>query len=91
MGEQLCTAGEVELCYETFGDPADPALLLTMGLATQMLGWHDDLCAELADRGFFVIRYDNRDVGRSQRMTGRVPSTFELLRRDARAAMSASV
>jgi len=86
MGEQLCTAGEVELCYETFGDPADPALLLTMGLATQMLGWHDDLCAELADRGFFVIRYDNRDVGRSQRMTGRVPSTFELLRRDARAA-----
>jgi len=86
MGEQLCTAGEVELCYETFGDPACPALLLTMGLATQMLGWHDDLCAELADRRFFVIRYDNRDVGRSQRMTGRVPSTFELLRRDARAA-----
>ena len=86
MGEQLCTAGEVELCYETFGDPADPALLLTMGLATQMLGWHEDLCAELADRGFFVIRYDNRDVGRSQRMTGRVPSTFELLRRDTRAA-----
>jgi pimeloyl-ACP methyl ester carboxylesterase len=86
MPEQLCTVGEVELCYETFGDPADPALLLTMGLATQMLGWHEDLCAELAGRGFFVFRYDNRDVGRSQRMSGRVPSTLQLLRRDKRAA-----
>ena len=86
MGEQLCTIGDVELCYETFGDPADPALLLTMGLATQMLGWHEDLCAELAGRGFFVIRYDNRDVGRSQRMDGSVPTTLQLLLRDKRAA-----
>jgi pimeloyl-ACP methyl ester carboxylesterase len=87
MAEQLCTlANGHEVCYETFGDPSDPALLLMMGLATQMLGWHEDFCAELADRGFHVIRYDNRDVGRSQRMTGRVPSVFELLRRDKRAA-----
>ena len=87
MSEQLCTiGGDVELCYETFGDPSAPALLLTMGLATQMLGWHEDLCAELAGRGFFVIRYDNRDVGRSQRMNGSAPSVFQLLRRDRRAA-----
>ena len=87
MTEQLCTLGPGhELCYETFGDPADPALLLTMGLATQMLGWHDDFCAELAARGFHVIRYDNRDVGRSQRMDGPAPSLIELLRRDKRAA-----
>lgn len=87
MAEQTCTLGSgIELCYETFGDPEAPALLLTMGLATQMLGWHEDLCAELADRGFHVIRFDNRDVGRSQRMDGPVPSLLQLLRRDRRAA-----
>lgn len=83
----MCTvSGDVELCFETFGDPEAPALLLTMGLATQMLGWHEDLCAALADRGFHVIRFDNRDVGRSQRMEGAVPSLRQLLLRDKRAA-----
>jgi pimeloyl-ACP methyl ester carboxylesterase len=87
MPEQLCTVGDgVELCYETFGDPEAPAMLLTMGLATQMLGWHEDFCAELAGRGFHVIRFDNRDCGRSQRMDGSVPSIVQLLRRDRRAA-----
>ena len=41
MAEQFCTVNDVELFYETFGDPADPAMLLIMGLATQMVGWHD--------------------------------------------------
>jgi pimeloyl-ACP methyl ester carboxylesterase len=87
MAEQFCTLKNGhEVCYETFGDPSDPALLLTMGLATQMLGWHEDFCGELAHRGFHVIRYDNRDVGRSQSMEGRVPSIVQLLRRDKRAA-----
>ena len=87
MAEQFCTLVDGhEVCFETFGDPSDPALLLTMGLATQMLGWHEDFCAELADRGFHVIRYDNRDVGRSATMSGRAPSTLQLLRRDKRAA-----
>jgi pimeloyl-ACP methyl ester carboxylesterase len=87
MAEEFCTLSTGhELCYETFGDPSDPALLLTMGLATQMLGWHEDFCAELAGRGFHVIRYDNRDVGRSQKMTGSVPSLLQLLRRDRGAA-----
>jgi pimeloyl-ACP methyl ester carboxylesterase len=87
VSEQLCTVnGDVELCYETFGDPAAPAMLLMMGMATQMLGWHEDLCGALAGRGFHVIRFDNRDVGRSQRMNGRVPSLLQLLRRDKRAA-----
>jgi len=86
MPERFCTVGDVELCYETFGDPEAPAMLLTMGLATQMLGWHEDLCAALADRGFHVIRFDNRDCGRSQRMNGSVPSLFQLVRRDKRAA-----
>src|SRR5918999_2385379 len=87
MPEQICTlANGHEICYETFGDPGDPAFLLMMGLATQMLGWHEDFCAELAGRGFFVVRYDNRDVGRSQRMPGEAPTVLQLLRRDKRAA-----
>ena len=62
--------GDVELCYEPFGDPGRPAVLLVMGLGTQMIGWHDAFCSELADRGFHVIRFDNRDVGRSTYFDG---------------------
>jgi pimeloyl-ACP methyl ester carboxylesterase len=86
MPETFCRAGDVEICFETFGNPDDPALLLVMGLAMQMLGWHEDLCEELAGRGFFVIRYDNRDVGRSTRMKGAPPTIWQLIRRDKRAA-----
>ena len=57
--------GEIELAYETFGSAQDPPLLLVMGLATQMIGWPDELCRMLADRGLYVIRFDNRDVGLS--------------------------
>ncbi len=54
---------EIEIAYETFGDPSDPPMLLVMGLGTQMIGWPEDLCQDLADSGYHVIRYDNRDVG----------------------------
>ncbi len=57
--------GDIELAYETFGSAQDPPLLLVMGLATQMIGWPDELCRMLADRGLYVIRFDNRDVGLS--------------------------
>src|SRR5258705_12142617 len=57
--------GGITLCYETFGDPDDPTLLLVMGLGAQMLSWDDDLCIGLAGRGYHVVRYDNRDVGLS--------------------------
>ena len=82
----MAKVGDVELCYETFGDRDDPALLLVMGLATQMLGWDEDFCAALAERGFFVIRFDNRDSGRSSRMPGRPPTLGQLVRRSRRAA-----
>ena len=62
----------VELCYQTFGDPEDEPLLLVMGLGGPMTWWDADLCRLLARSGFFVIRYDNRDTGRSSRGTGRV-------------------
>ncbi len=57
--------GPVEIAYESFGDEGDRPLLLVMGLATQMLAWHDEFCASLVERGFFVVRFDNRDVGLS--------------------------
>lgn len=83
--ERFCTVGDVELCYETFGDSERPALLLVMGLGTQMIAWHEDFCRTLADRGFFVIRYDNRDVGRSTHFDGApTPSLRELLTRRPR-------
>ena len=85
--EQFCTVGGVELCYETFGDPRDPAMLLVMGMAMQMVAWHDDLCEELAGRGFHVIRFDNRDAGRSQQMHGSPPNLLQIARRDRRAAV----
>jgi pimeloyl-ACP methyl ester carboxylesterase len=86
-GEQFATVGEIELCYETFGDRTDPALLLIMGLGTQMIAWRDEFCAGLAARGFFVVRFDNRDVGRSTRLDHLpVPTLGQLLRRDRGAA-----
>jgi pimeloyl-ACP methyl ester carboxylesterase len=71
MDERFCKVGDVELCYEPFGDPDRPTVLLVMGLGTQMIGWHADFCAKLADRGFYVIRYDNRDVGHSTHLSNR--------------------
>jgi pimeloyl-ACP methyl ester carboxylesterase len=53
------------ISYETLGDPSDPALLLIMGLGAQLIDWPDEFCRLLADRGFHVIRFDNRDIGLS--------------------------
>ena len=60
----------VELSFDTFGEPTKPALLLIMGLGGPLNWWHPELCERLADAGFFVIRYDNRDVGRSTKFNG---------------------
>ena len=59
------TANGITIEYETAGDPANPALLLIMGLGAQLIAWDDDFVDELAQRGFYVVRYDNRDVGKS--------------------------
>jgi pimeloyl-ACP methyl ester carboxylesterase len=61
----MIQANEIELCTEPFGDPADPPILLVMGIGASMLWWEDGFCRMLADRGRFVIRYDHRDTGRS--------------------------
>jgi pimeloyl-ACP methyl ester carboxylesterase len=87
MPEQFCrVSDDIELCYETFGDPADPTALLVMGLATQMLGWPDDFCRELADRGFHVVRFDNRDIGRSTHIDAPAPSFGQVMLRPKKVA-----
>jgi pimeloyl-ACP methyl ester carboxylesterase len=64
-GITTATVGDMELAYETFGDPGGTPLLLVSGLGSQMISYADELCAGLAERGMFVIRFDNRDVGLS--------------------------
>ena len=88
MNEQFARINDdIELCFETFGDPADPAVLLVMGLGTQMIAWHEDFCGMLVDRGFHVIRFDNRDIGRSTHLTDvPAPSLAQLIKRDKAAA-----
>jgi pimeloyl-ACP methyl ester carboxylesterase len=84
MSEQLAHVNGLEICYEAFGDPDHPPLLLIMGLGGQMIWWDDEFCQALADRGFHVIRYDNRDTGRSTILRDApVPKPLELLRRKA--------
>lgn len=63
--------GEVDLYYEDMGDPNDPAVLLIMGLGAQMLLWRTGFCEKLVNQGLRVIRYDNRDVGLSTKLSGR--------------------
>jgi pimeloyl-ACP methyl ester carboxylesterase len=63
--ENFYEVNGIELCAETYGDPADPAVLLIHGATASMLWWDSRLCTELAERGRFVIRYDQRDTGRS--------------------------
>jgi pimeloyl-ACP methyl ester carboxylesterase len=83
MPEEFCDVGRgVTLCYEGFGDPADTPILLIMGLATQMIAWHEDFCSQLAEPGFYVIRFDNRDIGRSTRFEFRPPTLGQMLRRN---------
>lgn len=67
---QIAHANGIDLCYEIFGDPAAEPMLLIMGLGAQMVLWDDEFCRELAARGFRVIRFDNRDIGKSSKLSG---------------------
>jgi len=69
----MAKANGIELCYEIFGAPDAEPLVLIMGLGAQMIHWDDDFCRQLAERGFRVIRFDNRDIGKSTRMSGGKP------------------
>jgi pimeloyl-ACP methyl ester carboxylesterase len=77
----------IELEYDTFGDPSKPAMLLIMGLGVQMLGWDERFCNMLAERGYYVIRFDNRDVGLSSKIEdGPAPNPLALMAGDVSSA-----
>src|SRR5215469_2456950 len=80
FGEELMApANGIELCYQEMGDPDGEPLLLVMGLATQMLAWDEEFCGMLAERGFRVVRFDNRDIGRSTKIDAAgVPSRVDM-------------
>jgi len=67
---QIVRANGIDLCYEIFGDAEAEPMLLIMGLGGQMILWEDDFCRQLAGRGFRVIRFDNRDIGKSSHLSG---------------------
>jgi pimeloyl-ACP methyl ester carboxylesterase len=74
--EQLTSVGRgIKLCWQALGDPADPPILLVQGLGTQLIAWPPELCERLADAGFYVVRFDNRDIGRSTRLSDVPPPT----------------
>jgi pimeloyl-ACP methyl ester carboxylesterase len=78
--ERLAPVNGIEIAYQEIGDPGGRPLLLIMGLATQMLAWDEEFCAMLAERGFRVVRFDNRDIGRSTKIDAAgVPKRADML------------
>jgi len=75
----IAKVGPVDIVYETIGDPADPPLLLVMGLGMQLIHWDIELCERFAERGFHVIRFDNRDAGLSTKVQAPVPNVMRLM------------
>ncbi|GAY07633.1 alpha/beta fold hydrolase [Pseudonocardia sp. N23] len=82
----MVRANGIDLCYETLGDPADPALLLVMGHGMQLDAWDRAFCELFVERGHFLIRFDNRDVGLSTKLVG-VPDIDAARRGDRGAAV----
>ena len=70
MTAQIAHVNGIDICYEIFGDASAEPMLLIMGLGAQMIHWDDEFCRQLAGRGFRVIRFDNRDIGKSSKMSG---------------------
>jgi pimeloyl-ACP methyl ester carboxylesterase len=78
--EQLAAANGIELCYQEMGDADGEPLLLVMGLGTQMIAWDEGFCGLLAERGFRVVRFDNRDIGRSTKIASAgVPRRVDMM------------
>lgn len=84
MNERLIKVNGIEICTDSFGIQGNPAILLIMGAQSSMIWWEEEFCRRLADTGRFVIRYDNRDVGRSTTYEPGQPGyTFEDMADDA--------
>jgi pimeloyl-ACP methyl ester carboxylesterase len=79
--EQLIAANSIDINYDSFGDKSHPAIVLIMGLATQMIYWDQQFCELLASQGYWVIRFDNRDNGKSTWLDSTpAPTSFALLK-----------
>jgi pimeloyl-ACP methyl ester carboxylesterase len=79
-GEKTAKVGNVEIAYDTFGNPSSSPMLLIMGLGAQMIRWDEAFCKILASQGHWVIRFDNRDVGRSTKFDDAgVPDLMSLM------------
>lgn len=81
----------IEIEYDTFGSPSDPPMVLVMGLSMQMIAWNDRFCADLAARGFFVVRFDNRDVGLSTHLADLPPPNLGAILAGDRSAAAYSL
>jgi len=80
----IAKANGIEIAYETFGDPGAKPMLLIIGLGSQMIVWDDEFCTQLASRGYWVIRFDNRDIGLSTRFDeAGVPNISTLMQAQA--------
>ncbi|MGB4872680.1 MAG: alpha/beta hydrolase [Candidatus Promineifilaceae bacterium] len=80
QGPNFAAANGIQLCYDAFGNPANPPLLLVAGLGMQLISWDEEVCTLLAERGYWVIRYDNRDVGLSTKFeTAGMPNLLPAL------------
>src|SRR3954469_9783338 len=82
MAVRTTPADGIELAHESFGEPASPPMLLIMGLGMQMLAWSEEVCDALAERGFYVVRFDNRDVGLSTHLHDAPPDLHAALSED---------
>src|SRR5687768_9938876 len=90
VSEERFTDSDPRICFQTFGDPAGTPLLMVMGLSGPMTWWPEDLCRFLASEGFFVVRYDNRDTGRSDRIDHHRLGRTHLVRAFLRAPVAAA-
>ena len=86
----FATNGDVRLCWESFGDPGAPAILLINGLGSQMTRWPEGFCALLVARGYRAIRFDNRDAGLSTGFGEGEAYTLEDMAADAMAVLDAA-
>lgn len=77
---QVAIANGIEIVYDTFGNPDSPPVLLIMGLGAQMIDWREEFCSLVAEHGYWVIRFDNRDIGKSQKFPDAgMPNIIELV------------
>lgn len=83
---QFANNNGIQVAYETLGDPNNETIIFIAGLGSQLVHWTDELCQVFIDRGFHIVRFDNRDVGLTSKTEGIPPLVEEILRSEALSA-----